>query len=74
MAAFELLQHEAIGSEAVLDLVAGCRQAPPMPEVLPHLRDPGHPEISEVMKPADSIASPEPDGETALLSLPASGL
>ncbi len=28
MAAFELLQHEALGSEAVLDLVAACRQAP----------------------------------------------
>jgi len=27
-AAFELLQHEAIGSEAVLEIVAACRQAP----------------------------------------------
>ncbi|MGR3631031.1 MAG: MobF family relaxase [Limimaricola soesokkakensis] len=26
--AFELLQHEAIGGDAVLDLVASCRQAP----------------------------------------------
>ncbi len=30
-AAFELLQHEAIGSGAVLDIVAACRQAPVSP-------------------------------------------
>ncbi|MGR3592006.1 MAG: MobF family relaxase [Limimaricola soesokkakensis] len=35
-AAFELLQHEAIGSDAVLDLVAACRQAPvPSRPVMP---------------------------------------
>jgi conjugative relaxase-like TrwC/TraI family protein len=74
MAAFELLQHEAIGSEAVLDLAAVCWQAPLMPEVLPRPRDPKNPEISEVMKPTDGIGSPEPDGETAPPHFPELGL
>ncbi|MGR3633424.1 MAG: MobF family relaxase [Limimaricola soesokkakensis] len=72
MAAFECLQHEALGSEAVLNLVAECRRAPSMtrplmpaqasatPKVIAVGGDAGDPEVERLSGVALPSAVPEP--------------
>ncbi|MCZ4260869.1 relaxase domain-containing protein [Limimaricola sp. G21655-S1] len=72
-AAFELLQHEAIGSDAVLDLVAACSQAPAEPRPVVPAGGQAAPGIAALANAVREAGDERPGGEAVPPILPEPG-